>query len=197
MGTKRRARWSPCKCYDFFLSYSRISLARWPEENFEKMIRIMQEGVAQCTYCSILPRVAREALTTGKHGKASKKLVVKSPAKVSWLMKSLLLVPHHLCLFQSSRRSRRLGGGGTLVGDPRQEVGDKSRLSAHWGLQTDAVLINYFDNFASYVRLCLVAYLVHYLDLKFKVEKGKKTKKGKEVESDKAPVIFAHVMTRC
>src|SRR5215470_18985709 len=104
-------------------------------------------------------------------------------------MKSLLLVPNDICLLQQSRGSGRLGGGGTLDRDPQPEAGDQACAAPHRGLQADAVLI-YLTNCASYVRLCLVSFLVNYLELKFTLESSK-TKKGKEVAAQKSPVNFS------
>ena len=50
----------------------RISLARWPEDNFDKMIKIMQNAVEE----------ARNVVMKAKHHRAVKKQQVKSYKKV-------------------------------------------------------------------------------------------------------------------
>jgi len=37
-----------------------------------------------------------------------------------------------------------------------------------------------------YARLCLISFVVHYLDIKFKIEKGSSHKKGTKDKKDKA-----------
>ena len=58
--------------------------------------------------------------------------------------------------------------------------------------------VSIFLTFFRYVRLCLLAFAVHYLDIKFKVERGsnmKRTKKGKDKKKpDRAP---KHVVSFC
>ena len=81
------------------------------------------------------------------------------------------------------------GRWGTLDGDPQPEARDQACAAPHRGLQADAVLI-YLTNCASYVRLCLVSFLVNYLELKFTLESSK-AKKGKEVAAEKSPVNFS------
>jgi hypothetical protein len=66
---------------------------------------------------------------------------------------------------------------------------DEKRLSmeAAARLITEAKHMRYdfpFFYFYRYVRLCLVAFVVYYLDIKFKVEKG--TSKGKKEKKGKA-----------
>ena len=60
----------------------RIALARWSEDNFNKMIHIMKHATAEGTYCLNSTLAALDPLTKGKHTKSSKRIQIKSHKKV-------------------------------------------------------------------------------------------------------------------
>ena len=60
----------------------RIALARWPPDNFEKMISIMQQATAEGIYFTVVIRAALQSMTKAKHTKAAKKIGLKSHKKV-------------------------------------------------------------------------------------------------------------------
>lgn len=71
-GEKAKGTVKPLYFYVFISLLVRIALARWPDENFERMIRIMQQAT----------QGEKEMVLKEKHTKAQKSLIVKAQKKV-------------------------------------------------------------------------------------------------------------------
>ena len=73
----------------FFTSHFRISLGRWPQDNFDLMIKIMQTAVKEGK--SVLNLIENAVVATTKHSKTRAKQEVKSSKKAQVCWFSLLL----------------------------------------------------------------------------------------------------------
>ena len=74
-------------------------MARWPEDNFQSMIRIMQKATLGGILFILTIVLEKEMILKEKHTKAAKKMIVKAHKNTNAWILNFALVSFDLCVF--------------------------------------------------------------------------------------------------